>query len=111
MKNLIEYSDFDKLEIRVGKVVEVEIPEWSKKLIKMKVDLGKEIGERVIFSGIKEWYEEEDLKEKKFMFLVNMEPKKMGEEESQGMMLMVDEEEKPELIEVGEKVREGSVIR
>ena len=45
------------------------------------------------------------------MFLVNMEPKKMGEEESQGMMLMVDEEEKPELIEVGEKVREGSVIR
>lgn len=111
MKKTIGYSDFDKLEVRVGKVVEAEIPEWSNKLVKMKVDLGEDVGERVIFSGIKQWYGVKDIKNKKFMFLVNMEAKKMGEEESQGMMLMADVEERPELIEVSSEVVEGTLIR
>jgi len=111
MKDVISYGDFERLEVRVGKVVEVEVPEWSRKLVRMRVDLGKEVGERIIFSGIKEWYGEGDLLEKKFMFLVNMEAKKMGEEKSEGMMLMADTEKKPELIEVKGEVKVGTVIR
>lgn len=111
MKDVIGYGDFEKLDVRVGKVVEVEVPEWSRKLVKMKVDLGDELGERIIFSGIKEWYGEKDLLGKNFMFLVNMEAKKMGEEKSEGMMLMADTEKRPELIEVEEGVKVGTVVR
>ncbi len=111
MKDLISYPDFEKMDIRVGEVVAAEVPEWSNKLLKLEVDLGEEIGRRVLFSGISKWYQPEDVLGKKMMVLVNMEPKKMGEEESQGMLLMVDGEERPELIFLDERLASGLVVR
>ena len=52
----IEYADFAKLEIRIGKVVEATVPEWSEKLLQLTVDFGADVGTRTIFSGIKAWY-------------------------------------------------------
>lgn len=89
MKPYIQYTDFEKLDIRLGTVVACTAPEWSKKLLRLEVDFGEE-GKRVIFSGIKEWYTPDDFLGKQFPFLINLEPKKMGEEQSEGMMLMVD---------------------
>jgi methionyl-tRNA synthetase len=115
-KPAITYDDFVKLDIRVGTVVEVTVPDWSRKLLRFVVDFGPAIGKRVIFSGIQKWYSPEDFMGKQFQFLVNLVPKKMGEEESQGMMLMADAKdadgaEKPAPISLQISVENGTVIR
>lgn len=110
MKPSINYSDFEKLDIRVGTILSAEAPDWSKKLLRFEVDFGEE-GKRIIFSGIKSWYSPEDFVGKQFPFLLNLEPKKMGTEESQGMMLMVDAEEKPILFAIQSNVSNGATVR
>lgn len=111
MKPSIEYSDFDKLELRIGKVIAAEAPEWSQKLLKFTVDFGPEIGEKTILSGVKQWYQPEDFIGKSFVFVVNLAERKMGEAVSQGMMLMADEEEKPSIFSVPEEIAIGSSVR
>ena len=97
----IEFADFTKVEMRVGLVVEVTAPEWSNKLLKQRVDFGPELGERVIFSGIKKWYAPEDLQGKKLVYVTNLAPRKMGEEVSEGMILAAEGEDgKPILWEL-----------
>lgn len=117
MKPIVSYSDFEKLDFRVGEVVSVSEPEWSNKLLKFEVDFGT-LGKRTIFSGIRAWYKAEALVGKKFIFVVNMEPKKMGpsdsegrREISEGMMIMADGEESPVIILVPEKIEVGTVVR
>lgn len=111
MKDIIDYSDFEKLDIRVGKIIEAEAPDWSQKLLKFTVNFGEEIGEKTILSGVKEWYSAEDFLDKKFMFIINLAERQMGKSVSQGMMLMADEDEKPVLIPVDETVKVGTIIR
>jgi len=111
MKQTVAYDDFAKLDIRVGLIVSASAPEWSEKLIRYEVDLGEEIGKRVLFSGIRKWYGTEDLTGKKIPVVVNLSPKKMGEEESQGMALMVDSIERPVMIFLPEEMELGAVIR
>lgn len=111
MKQNIVYSDFEKLDLRVGLVVGASAPEWSEKLVRYEVDLGEEIGKRVLFSGIRKWYSPEDLIGKKIPVVVNLAPKKMGDEKSQGMAIMVDEEEKPILIFLNDNLTPGAIIR
>lgn len=111
MKKSITYNEFDMLDLRVGEILEAEAPEWSKKLLKLTVNLGEEIGKRTIFAGVKEWYDPEFFVGKKGVFVVNLEPKKMNGEESQGMMLMSDAEEKPTPIFVEAAVSNGTVVR
>ena len=84
--NTIDFKDFMKLDIRVGKVLEAEVVEESNKLIRTIVDFG-ELGKRTIVSGIKEWYKPEDLEGRMFPYVVNLEPKKIMGIESQGMLL------------------------
>ena len=110
-KSSITYADFDKLDLRVGTVIEASAPEWSAKLIRYVVDFGETIGKRVLFSGIRKWYAPEDLIGKQYCFVVNLEPKKMGEEESQGMMMMADTEERPILTPLSQPVPNGTVVR
>lgn len=109
MKSTIGYDDFEKLDIRIGTIVSASAPEWSKKLLRFEVDFGEE-GKRTIFSGIKQWYTPESFIGKSFPFLINLEPKKMGEEESQGMMLMADTADKPVVFAI-ENVSAGTVVR
>ncbi|KKT81439.1 MAG: T-RNA-binding domain protein [Microgenomates group bacterium GW2011_GWC1_44_9] len=119
MKLTINYGDFDKLDIRVGKVIGASLPEWSQKLVRYEVDLGEEIGSRVLFSGIRKWYLPEDLIGKSIPVVINLEPKKMGDpsaglgqgEESQGMCIMADTGERPCLLFLPESLKPGTVIR
>lgn len=110
MKDPITFDDFMKLDIRVGTIIEASAPDWSRKLLRFVVDFGDEIGKRVIFSGVKDWYQPEDFLNKQFPFLLNLPPKKMGEEHSQGMMLMADAE-KPLTFQLQQEVEPGTLVR
>lgn len=111
MKPSINYEDFGKIDIRAGKVVAASAPEWSEKLVRYEVDFGDEIGKRVLFSGIRKWYSPEDLLGKTIPVIVNMAPKKMGEEESVGMTIMADSEDGAVMIFLPDSVAPGTVIR
>lgn len=111
VKDDVSYGEFEKMDFRVGRVVRVEMPDWSTKLLRLEVDFGEEVGKRVIFSGIRKWYSVADLEGKQFVFLVNMVAKKMGDEQSQGMMIMADSEEKPIIMPLQTEVSSGVVVR
>lgn len=110
-KIIITYSDFDKLDLRAGTVIEASLPDWSTKLIRYIVDFGSDIGKKVIFSGIRKWYTPDDLIGKQYIFVINLAPKKMGDDESQGMMIMADTDERPFLQPLQVAVPNGSVVR
>jgi methionine--tRNA ligase beta chain len=112
IKDKISFVEFQKLDLRVGTIKQVEIPEGSRTMYRLKVDLGEEIGQRIIFAGIKEMYEPEELEGKQGVLVVNLEPKKIMGEESQGMLLAVCETDTtPVVITPLKKVKAGSVVR
>ncbi len=82
----ITYEDFEKLDLRVGKVIEAEKVPKADKLLKLVVDLGYE--QRTILSGIAEYYKPEELVGKLVTVVANLAPKKIRGIESQGMLLM-----------------------
>ena len=109
MKPIINFDDYVKIEVRVGKIVEAVVPEGSNKLIQFRVDFGGEIGQKTIFSGIKEWYNPEELVEVKTMWVVNLAPKKTPFGDSEGMLFACDTVDgKPYIVRVGEEVEVGS---
>ncbi len=111
IKSTITYDDFVKLDLRVGQVIEATVPEWSQKLIEMRVNFGEEIGERTILAGVQKEYLPEDLVGNKFVFVVNLAERKMGPAVSQGMMLMaVDENDRATKIQLPQEVSVGDVI-
>lgn len=87
MADMIKYDDFAKLDLRVGTIKSAEDIEGADKLLKLTVDLGKELGSRIILAGIKKYYPKEKLKEKQIIVIANLEPRKMKGLESQGMLL------------------------
>lgn len=93
MKDQITIDDFAKIDIRIGKVVEARQAEGSEKLIRQVVDFGEEVGTRVIFSGILAWYKPEDLVGKQMPYVINLAPRKMMGEESQGMLVAAGNED------------------
>lgn len=100
-----------QVEMRVGRVVSATLPEWSRKLVELKVDFGPEFGERTILSGVREWYQPTDLEQKMFIFVVNLAERKMGDGVSQGMMLMADSAKQPIAIPVPGEAMPGDLIR
>ncbi|MDQ3008317.1 MAG: methionine--tRNA ligase [bacterium] len=111
MKDTIEYGDFEKLDLRVGRVVAAEAPEWSNKLLQFTVDLGPEIGEKTILSGIKQWYAPEVFVGNLYVFVVNLAERKMGQAVSQGMMIMADGEDQPKPFALTVSAEPGEVVR
>jgi methionine--tRNA ligase beta chain len=110
-KAVIPFGDFEKLDMRVGTIVEVEIPDGSEHVYRMRVNLGKDVGERTIFSGLKADYDKEDLVGKQALFAVNLEPKKIMGEESEGMLLAVDGDDMPILLVPEKPVEDGVEIK
>lgn len=104
----ITFDDFKKVEIRVGKILTCERVENADKLLKLQVDFGDY--KRQIVSGIAEWYTPESLTGKLLPFIVNLEPRNFRGEESQGMLMAIEGEEKPVLLEPSEVVKEGSEV-
>ncbi|MBD5294786.1 MAG: methionine--tRNA ligase [Bacteroides sp.] len=85
VKANVEYDDFAKMDIRVGKVMECQNVPKSKKLLEFKIDDG--MGGRTILSGIAAYYKPEDLVGKEVCFIANFPPRKMMGRESMGMIL------------------------
>ncbi|RLC31690.1 tRNA-binding protein [Candidatus Woesebacteria bacterium] len=114
------FKDFQKLDIRIGTVIEAEIPKWSHWVMKLTVDFGKEVGKKIAFAGIMKFFKPEDLVGKQFPFIVNLEPKKIGPKEngkqniSECMMLMAvpkdDEETPPVILSLDKKVPNGTRV-
>jgi methionyl-tRNA synthetase len=110
-KTTIEYGDFEKLDLRAGKVLAANEPEWSNKLIEMKVDFGSEIGERTIFAGLRKFVNFTDLVGNKYVFIVNLAERKLGEGVSHGMMLAAGGDSIHLPLRVDDAIAEGSQIR
>ncbi len=90
MKPEITFTDWMKLDVRLGTIVEAFNPEWSNKLIELHVEFGAELGQRTIFTAMRDTKSPEDFTGKQALFLVNLPPKKMGEAQSEGMILAID---------------------
>ncbi len=107
---VISIQDFSKVEMRVGTVIIAECVEGSDKLLKLIVSLG-ELGERQIFSGIREWVKPEEIVNHKVIIVCNLAPRKMRFGASEGMMLSTDTiEGKVSPILLPEYLKEGSVL-
>ena len=85
-EGIAEFSDWEKLDLRVAEIVEVEEIEGADKLYKLTLNVG-ELGQRIICAGIKQYYSKEDLKGKKIIYFSNLKPRMMRGIESQGMLL------------------------
>ncbi|NND62458.1 MAG: methionine--tRNA ligase [Flavobacteriaceae bacterium] len=90
-KDMIQFDDFTKLDMRVGTILEAEKMPKTKKLMVLKVDTG--LDERTIVSGIAESFSPEEIVGKKVTVLVNLAPRALRGVESQGMILMTENAE------------------
>ena len=90
-KDYIEFEDFEKLDIRVGKVLECEKVPKSSKLLRFTLEVGSET--RQILSGISKHHKPEDLIGKNVIFIANLKPRKMMGLESCGMILSAEFED------------------
>jgi methionine--tRNA ligase beta chain len=104
----ITFEDFKKIEIRIGKVISAEKVENADKLLKLQVDFGE--FQRQIISGIAESFTPEELVGKKLPFIVNLEYRKFKGEESQGMLMAIDTEDKTVLLEPVSDVAAGTEV-
>lgn len=107
MQGIINSKDWQKLDLRVGKILKVEDIEGADKLYKMLVDIGSE--KKTICAGIKEHYSKGELKGKKIIVFTNLEPRKIRGIESQGMLLAAvsDDEKEVVLVKPKEEVDSG----
>jgi len=89
VKDTIQFDDFAKIDLRVGKIVAAEKVEKADKLLKLQVDLGFET--RTIVSGIALHFKPEEIVGKQVTVVVNLAPRKMRGIESNGMILMAED--------------------
>jgi len=107
---MINYDDFKKVELKVGKILEVEDVPGAEKLLKLKVDIGGET--RQLIAGIKKQYTAADLIGKLVAVVSNLEPRMVMGVESQGMVLAAsDDSSGPVLLKLDKDVKPGGIIK
>ena len=110
IKPVVSYEDFEKLDIRVGKVLTCEKVKKANKLLKFTLDDGSG-KERTIVSGIAKFYEPEELVGKSVLFIANFEPRKLMGITSEGMILSaVDFDESLSVTTTLREVKPGSQV-
>ncbi|WP_027623597.1 methionine--tRNA ligase [Clostridium lundense] len=111
LKEEIAIEDFEKVDLRVVKVLECEPVKGAKKLLKLKVNLGGE--ERQVISGIAKYYKPEELVGKYVVLVANLKPAKLRGEISQGMILAAstDDDSKLFAVTIPEELPTGSIVR
>lgn len=105
---MIKYEDFQKIELRIAKVIHAEKITTSEKLLKLIIDIGQE--KRQIVAGIAKEYSPDQLIGKEIVVIANLEPKKIMGIDSQGMLLAAKFEEKPVLLIPEKEVAPGSRV-
>ena len=108
-KPLIDFSVFEQVEIKAGKILEAENVKKSEKLLKLKVDVGD--GGRTIVAGIAKSYNPDDLKGKTIAVIANLKPAKLMGIESQGMVLAAFDGERHNVMILPDSVPAGTRIK
>ncbi len=111
VEGIVEYGDWEKLDLRVAEIKEVEEIEGADKLYKIILDVG-ELGERIICAGIKPYYSKDELKGKKIIYFSNLAPRKLRGIESQGMLLAASTKDysKVHLLQPDKDIEIGSKV-
>jgi methionine--tRNA ligase beta chain len=105
----ISFEEFQKLDLRIGKVIEASQIPGSRNLIRIMVDFGTE--KRQAVAGLIQWYKPQDLVGKKCAFILNLQRRKMMGVESQCMILAADDDKGSVVVLQPEKdIVEGSKI-
>jgi EMAP domain len=93
----VSFDEWKKLEMKVGKILEVERVPRTEKLYKLQVDIGAEKPIQIVTSLVP-YYTEEELKDQKIIVLVNLRPTKFAGEVSEGMLLCAEKEDGSECV-------------
>ncbi|MFB6307526.1 MAG: methionine--tRNA ligase subunit beta, partial [Flavobacteriales bacterium] len=109
IKPEISFDDFTGMDIRVGAIIEAEKVPKADKLLKLTVDTG--IDKRIIVSGIAEHYNPDEIIGEKVTVLLNLAPKKIKGVESNGMILMAENEDRLAFIKPDGDLKVGSKVR
>ncbi len=105
----IGIEDFARVQMRVGQILEAEKIEGSRKLLKLKVDLGSET--RQLVAGIADAYEAAALLNRKVVVVANLKPARLMGVESNGMILAASIGGKPVLATFAEDVPNGAILK
>ncbi len=106
---LVDFEDFQKLDLRVGTVVKVEKHPDADKLLIVQVDIGEDEVRQVV-AGLAEFYSPEDLKGRQVVVVANLKPRKLRKQLSQGMILAVKDAKGMKLLTSTEQVVNGSKV-
>jgi methionine--tRNA ligase beta chain len=112
VEGIVEFEDWDKIDLRVAEIKTIEEIEGADKLYKLTLDVGEDVGKRIVCAGIKEYYSKEELEGKKIIFFINLKPRKMRGIESQGMLLAAvsDDHSKVVLVSPEKDIENGSKV-
>lgn len=110
MSERISIKDFQKMDIRVGRVLKAERIPGTEKLIRLEVDIGEE-RPRQLVAGVADYYTPEELLGKNIVVLANLEAKKIRGVVSNGMLLAADVNGRPYILTVDDEVPPGSPVR
>jgi methionyl-tRNA synthetase len=105
----ISIEDFARVHLRVGQILEAEKIEGSRKLLKLKVDIGTEV--RQVVAGLAEVYEPVRLLNMKVVVATNLKPAILMGVESNGMIVAASEDGKPVLATFSEPVQNGALLK
>ena len=107
-KDYIEFDEWEKLDIRVGKVIECEPVPKSSKLLRFTLEVGSE--KRQILSGISQFHNSEELIGKNVLFIANLKPRKMMGLESCGMILSAEHDGKLTVLTTLKDIQSGAEV-
>ena len=108
LKAEISYEDFEKVDLRVAKVLAAEAVPKSNKLLKLKIDVGEE---RTIVAGMGKDYKPEEIVGKNIVVVVNLKPTKLMGVESHGMLLATDTDRGLTLVSYDRDPKTGAKVR
>ncbi len=106
---MVSFDDFSKLDLKVGKISEVNFHPDAEKLYLLKVDLGDKVVQ--VVAGIKPFYSPEQLENKLVVVLTNLEPKDVRGVLSEGMVLAAQGKDDLSLVILDKEVAVGSTIK
>lgn len=110
VENILKFQDWEKIDLRVGEILEIDEIPGSDKLYKLKVDLGTET--RQIVAGLKKYYTREELEGKRCVVFYNLEHRKLKGFDSEGMLLAAvnDDESEVKLLQPDGEIELGSRV-
>ena len=110
MKEKVNFEGFEKLDLRVGRILDVEDHPNADKLYILKVDFHAE--KRTIVAGLRKFYKKDELKGKKAVFVFNLEPASLRGVESNGMILAAVNEDRSKavILSLDKDIEEGTKI-